>query len=350
MLCGLKDPGTTISPRGKRAKQTDFMSKSAARREAFLILALMILVISFPKETDALRIATTLYEDLKNSALVVAGRITQEKTNDNLTTFDLEVDNIIYGGSNSTIVSIVTRGGRVKRKDGLTMVVSSGTIGYAIGEEVIVFLKKISSAYLGRVKSKRGTIYSTIRKIKMEGLENRKDYVGELERIAETVGMRAIKARESAFLDLLASKNDLIVESSIKELGIMKSRQSVAELSRLVHAGNQKVRFQVIDALRQIGGKDAVSVIASALEDPSPRIRSRAASSLGWMGATAAEDKLLSIFMAETEDENVRINAVLALGNMGSTKAIPIFVDALKDAKISKTLHRSIESTLRKLK
>ncbi len=88
--------------------------------EGILFLALTILVISFPKETDASRIATTLYEDLKNSALVVAGRIVQEKTNDNLTTFDLEVGNIIYGDSNSSIVSIVTRGRRVKGKDGLS--------------------------------------------------------------------------------------------------------------------------------------------------------------------------------------------------------------------------------------
>jgi len=314
-----------------------------------LFLALTILVFSFPKETDASRIATTLFEDLKKSALVVAGRIVQEKTNDNLTTFDLEVDHIFYGGSNSPIVSIVTRARKVTRKDGLTMMVSSGTVRYKIGEEVIVFLKKTSPAYSGEVKSKRDVIYTTIRKINMESLENRDNYVGELERIAETAGMHAIKARESAFLELLASKNDLIVESSIKELGIMKSRQSVAELARLVHAGNQKVRFQVIDALRQIGGKDAVSVIASALEDRSPRIRARAASSLGWMGATEVEDKLVKMFLKEDEAENVRVNVVLALGNMGSTKAIPIFVDTLKNANLSKTLRRSIESTLRKL-
>ena len=323
------------------------MSKPGIARVLFL--ALTFLVFSFPKETDALRIATTLYEDLKKSALVVTGRIIQEKTDENLTIFDLEVDNIIYGGSNFLIVSIVTRGGRVKGKNGLITMVSSGAIQYKIGEEVIVFLKKTSPAYLSEVKPKSGEIYATIRKINMEGLENRKDYVGELERIAETVRMRAIKTRESVFLELLSSKNDLIVESSVKELGDMKSRQSVAELSRLVHAGNQKVRFRVIDALRQIGGKDAVSVIASALEDPSPRIRARAASSLGWMGATAIEDKVIGIFLKKDEAENVRVNAVLALGNMGSTKAIPIFEDALKDANLSKTLRGSIESSLRKL-
>ena len=163
------------------------------------------------------------------------------------------------------------------------------------------------------------------------------------------VAVTASDFKGKYFLELLSSKNDLIVESSVKELGDMKSRQSVAELSRLVHAGNQKVRFRVIDALRQIGGKDAVSVIASALEDPSPRIRARAASSLGWMGATAIEDKVIGIFLKKDEAENVRVNAVLALGNMGSTKAIPIFEDALKDANLSKTLRGSIESSLRKL-
>jgi len=319
------------------------------RRKSIPLLALMIFAVSFPKDTDASRIATTLFEDLKKSALVVAGRIVQEKTDDNLTYFDLEVDNIIYGDSNSPIVSIVTRGGRVKGKDGLITMVSTGTVRYKIGEEVIVFLEKPSPTNLGEVKPKRDVIYSTIRKINMRDLKNRNDYVAELERMAETVGMRDIKKRESVLLDLLSSMNDLIVESSVKELGNMKNQQSVSELSRLVHAGNQKVRFQVIDALRQIGGKDAVSVIASALEDQSPRIRARAASSLGWMGATEEEDKLLSIFLAGNEEENVKVNAVLALGNMGSKKAIPIFVDALKDAKLSKTLRRSIESSLRKL-
>jgi len=133
-----------------------------------LFLALTILVISFPKETDALRIATTLYEDLKKSALVVAGKIVQEKTGDNLTTFDLEVDNVIYGDSNFPVVSIVTRGGRVKRKIGLTMMVSSGTTRYKIGEEVIVFLKKISPEYSGEVKPKRDVFYSTWKAWKAE--------------------------------------------------------------------------------------------------------------------------------------------------------------------------------------
>ncbi len=90
-------------------------------------------------------------------------------------------------------------------------------------------------------------------------------------------------------------------------------------------------------------------MIASALEDPSPRIRARAASSLGWMGAIEEEDKLVRMFLMKDEDENVKINAVLALGNMGSKNTIPIFVDALNDAKLSKTLRRSIESALRKL-
>jgi len=70
---------------------------------------------------------------------------------------------------------------------------------------------------------------------------------------------------------------------------------------------------------------------------------------LGWIGAIGSEEALLRVFSAQSEDEGVRIHAALALGNMGSKRAIPIFFEALNDAKISKTLRRSIESSLTKL-
>ena len=320
-----------------------------AGKQVILFLALMVFVICFPMQIDALRIATTLYEDLKKSALVGTGRIVHEQTDDGLTYFDLALGNIIYGRSSSATVSIVTVGETVKRKHGLTMSVSTGRVGYAIGEEVVVFLKKASPGNVGRTKLKGDLNYITVQKIDLGGLEDREGYLAELDRLAETVDLTDIERRESIFLDLLSSRNDPVVESAVKELGSMKSRQALTALSQLVHSGSGNVRFQVIDAMRQIGGKEAVSVIASALGDESPRIRSRAAGSLGWMGAKEAEDKLIGMFLAEDEDENVKVNVVLALGNMGSTKAVPILMDALNDETISRTLRGSIENALRKL-
>ena len=101
--------------------------------------------------------------------------------------------------------------------------------------------------------------------------------------------------------------------------------------------------------MRQIGGGEAVSAIASALEDESPRIRSRAASTLGWMGATAVQDDLLRMFLADDEEESVKVNVALALGNMGATKAIPLLIQALDDQTTSKSLRGAIRSALRNL-
>jgi len=317
--------------------------------KALLFLSLCIFLISFPRKIAALQVPTTVYEDLKKSALVVVGRITHKKSDTDLVYYALDVDIAIYGNLKSATVTIVVVGGAVKTNQGLTMVVSTGIVQYEVGEEYIIVLQIASASYLGRFKPKGEVNYVTIRKINTKGLEGSAEFVPELKKLAKTLEMPEGKESESIFLALLTSKNDLIVESAVKELGNMKSRRALPNLTRLTRAGDEKVRFQVIDALRQIGGDKAISVITSALEDGSPRIRRRAASSLGWMGARGSEEILLRVFSAHSEDEGVRINAALALGNMGSKKAIPMFVDALKDENISKPLRRSIESTLRKL-
>ncbi len=200
-------------------------------------------MITLPGTIDALRVATTLYEDLRQSHLVVVGKIVHEQPDDSRSYFDLAVGSIIYGRSQSLTISVVAVGRRVKRDEGLAMSLSTGLVGYAVGEEGLVFLKKTSPASSGKSHVEKGMNYVTVRKIKLGGLEDRQEYVDELGRLRDTVDMRDITRRESIFLDLLSSQHALIVESAVKELGNMNSQQGLAQLARLVHAGNQKIRF-----------------------------------------------------------------------------------------------------------
>ncbi len=66
-----------------------------AGRPAFLFFTLVIVVLPHPKSIEALRIAETLYEDVTKSALVVTGRIIDQKTRDGLTYVELEGEHLI---------------------------------------------------------------------------------------------------------------------------------------------------------------------------------------------------------------------------------------------------------------
>jgi len=303
-------------------------------------------MFSFPGKVYPLGIATTLYEDLKESALVVTAKVVTKKTDKAFQHFDLKVESTLYGLPGSTIVSVITAGGKLDRKGNLAMAVTVvGSVGYEVGEEVLVFLKDAPRNY-----SLKKDAYLTIRKVNMEALHDRQRFLCEVRSLVETLDIVDRQRRESIFLDLLSSRHGLIVESAVKELGNMKSNQAADRIEQLLHVGDDQIRFQAVNALREIGNEAAASAISTALEDDSPRVRARAASSLGWMRAVAEEEKLLEMFLAKDEEENVKINAVLALANMGSTKAIPALEDALGDAKTSRTLRKSIEQALQKLR
>ncbi len=319
-------------------------------RGAVLPFCVFLLALSVPEATGSLRVATTLYEDLRLSDLVVTGSIIAEADQNGFISFDLAVDQRVHGEAKSPVISILVLGNTPNTKDGSSIVASAGVVSYVVGEEVLVFLKKHSRE--GAVESEvgRGGRYSMIRTLRLKDLEGEDKFMGELRQLVTTLKTSDSASRESVFLKLLSSDHELIVESAVKELGRMGSHQSLSALAGLLSHESDTVRFQVVDALRHIGGKQAIAELVSGLGDPSARIRARAASNLGWMRATGAEDQLIQVVQDPIEVESVRINAVLALGHMGSTRAIPILEEILNEEDLGKTLRGTLETTLQRLR
>ncbi len=157
-------------------------------------------------------------------------------------------------------------------------------------------------------------------------------------------------------------------------LGLLKVRDAVPDLARLSDDPSESVRLAVAEALGRIGeahatqnassasiqsvrwwkraarriryplgqrrkpgyGKEvelAVELLRTALRDPSPAVRGRAATATGQIGSMAAEatEELIELLRADTDD--VRIEAATALGQIrtSGTVAISALVLALAD-------------------
>lgn len=117
--------------------------------------------------------------------------------------------------------------------------------------------------------------------------------------------------------------------------------RSVAELrSELQGArdGSRTYRRGLMDALERLDGPDATAALMEVLaEDPARSLRSRAALMLAERRDPRSESGLLRAAEAD-EEEAVRLNAIKALGRMGSTRAVPLLTELLGHPKMGARL------------
>ena len=88
------------------------------------------------------------------------------------------------------------------------------------------------------------------------------------------------------------------------------------------------MRAAAADTLASIGAP-ALSVLRSALETDDAEVRRFACRGLGSIGATAAGSvpDLMKIMVDRTQDEDVRLRAIWALGEIGTDQAIQAMAD-----------------------
>ncbi len=92
-----------------------------------------------------------------------------------------------------------------------------------------------------------------------------------------------------------------------------------------LHNPSEIVRLKAARTIREFGpGPDVVPALVESLRDDSPRVRSVAAGTLGWIGVDAAEAVADLMAALEDEDASVRSEAARALGNVGRPAVVAV--------------------------
>ncbi len=117
-----------------------------------------------------------------------------------------------------------------------------------------------------------------------------------------------------------------------RKLSPAEQEQQVAKLSREFHDESDGwVRREILRALAQFPQPDAGAVLVRSLEDGETETRRVACLGLGVRGDEIAVRELVRVLGTETELP-VRLAAVEALGEAGSTQALVPLADALADS------------------
>jgi HEAT repeat protein len=110
-------------------------------------------------------------------------------------------------------------------------------------------------------------------------------------------------------------------------LGELRRPESAPHLAALARHEEPRVRREVVDALRKIGGPAARAVLLALLDDPDARLRRHAIDALDAVYDARAAARLLTLLRSpDFSPEGVALKeaAVAALARMGAPEAKPV--------------------------
>jgi HEAT repeat protein len=105
-------------------------------------------------------------------------------------------------------------------------------------------------------------------------------------------------------------------------------REGIPEIRKLLKHESADVRRAGVVALRELGAWEAAADLAALLRDPDPDVRDEVPSALARIRARGA----VSALVESLADPKVRLQAVKALGELGSVGAVPGLVSCLEGA------------------
>jgi HEAT repeat protein len=138
-----------------------------------------------------------------------------------------------------------------------------------------------------------------------------------------------------------------VVRNAIAIIGEIRSQDSLAELSLLLQHDDIRVRRETIRALSKIGGKRAIKVLLQTAVAEDQDIRRQAILSLGAMRATAAVPTLLVLLKLKgwsQREIDLKKDTIRALGEIRDPEATPALVKILKRKR---WIHRQLNEELR---
>ncbi|MFK7820579.1 MAG: HEAT repeat domain-containing protein, partial [Planctomycetaceae bacterium] len=132
-------------------------------------------------------------------------------------------------------------------------------------------------------------------------------------------------------VEVLKQESDEATQLSlIQAVGQIGSVEHADVLYSLTKSESLDTRVAALRALTKVKDKRALPLLVSLLKDPDERIREKAATGIGFNGNLAGIPRL-SELMKSDRSQAVRIAAVRALGNIGSSECIPVLKGALQD-------------------
>jgi HEAT repeat protein len=155
-------------------------------------------------------------------------------------------------------------------------------------------------------------------------------------------------------------REDFGAEEAVKALGWIEDVSAVPAVISVLKVGNSYSRQEAAEALGKLGDASAVPVLIEALNDKYFHVRSNSVVSLGQIGDVSAVPTLIDILrgnelrgeakralerigksatpalidLLQDEEKEMRYDAALILGAIGSTSAIPTLTYVLKNEEI----------------
>ncbi len=151
--------------------------------------------------------------------------------------------------------------------------------------------------------------------------------------------LRSGKRMNASFLPmlhgLLASEKHAEVKKDLARLiGEQKDPSSVEPLTTALDMGNpdregQALNKEIANALTAIGDKKAIPTLKKLAKMRDPFTQVEAVDGLGALQATEAVDDLMELASNEATEAFITKKAIIALGNIGDPKAVPVLVNMM---------------------
>lgn len=139
----------------------------------------------------------------------------------------------------------------------------------------------------------------------------------------------AVRREAERLLPRLDDPQADVREATAEELGRIGSFEAVPALIRLLNDNEGRVRCAAVEALGEIGSADAVPHLIKILQDRYAGSREAAAQALGNIASYHAVEALVHLLKGD-ESSHVKLAAIEALGEIGSTEALPALKECAK--------------------
>jgi len=210
----------------------------------------------------------------------------------------------------------------------------------------------------------------------------------QLKMLLELAASRLSSMHSAELIRLIGSDDEAVVMEAIKRAAALKSAAAVPALGKMLSVGEPEMRVAAVIALTEIGSPGAMQMLERAVADEDREVRISAVRALGARNARASLprieaaikgrdlrdsnltekmaffeaygllagdagitllDGLLNSkgFMGKRDDSEIRACAAMALGKIGSTKAMESLnkANAEKDVIVRNAVSRAIRSS-----
>jgi HEAT repeat protein len=135
-------------------------------------------------------------------------------------------------------------------------------------------------------------------------------------------------------LEIIEECNPLTIGDSVVALGRIGNQQAVPSLLMTLNHAGVGLRPRILEALGRLGDRRALERIIGLLDDPDESVRLHAIQAVQRMPDRRAEKPILRI-IEQSQNPELKRQAVLALASTGSPKAVPILSSLLREADIA---------------